>query len=62
LKELRLWWNPANGRQVMMIGLLDAVLAAHGRLGRWREFSTIEPTTLRRPVSANARILQLAHP
>ena len=28
----------------MMTGLLDGVLAAHGGLDRWREFSTIEVT------------------
>ena len=27
-----------------MTGLLDAVLAAHGGLGRWRQFSAIEAT------------------
>jgi hypothetical protein len=30
----------------MMAGLLDAVLAAHGGLDRWREFSTIEATII----------------
>ena len=29
-----------------MTGLLDAVLAAHGGLDRWREFSTMEATII----------------
>ena len=29
-----------------MTGLLDAVLAAHGGLDRWRQFSTIEATII----------------
>src|SRR5262249_46210808 len=34
----------ANGRRVKMTGLLDAVLAAHGGLDRWRQFSSMEAT------------------
>ncbi|MGO8941994.1 MAG: hypothetical protein ACLQLO_34410 [Mycobacterium sp.] len=36
----------ATGRRAVTGDLLDAVVAAHGGLDRWREFSTIEATII----------------